>query len=175
MKTESPALAEQRGTTSNAEKNRADTDLEFSAWFSVAVQTYFFGSFVSAIARLVWDPFSELIPKWRPQFSSTPTSLWLVFNSHLFLVISPHQLTFKPESSPNFRQKVIPRLRRRFGTSGFSDHFKLQKSFTRVGWPPKSALAWLTWVSWLPYKLSVCFFLIIFLLFLFPLPQKFSL
>ena len=53
MKTDSPALAGQRETTYYGERKRADTNLEFSLWFSVAVLTYLFAGFVSTVARLM--------------------------------------------------------------------------------------------------------------------------
>ena len=46
MKTELTALAKQRETTCH-ERERADTDLEFSFWFSVVVLMYLFAGFVS--------------------------------------------------------------------------------------------------------------------------------
>ena len=52
MKTESPALAERRETSYHKEEGSANTDLEFSCWFSVVVLTYVFASFVSTAPRL---------------------------------------------------------------------------------------------------------------------------
>ena len=53
MKTESPVLAGPSETTYHEEIDRADIDLEFSFWFSVAVLTYLFTSFVSTFAFLL--------------------------------------------------------------------------------------------------------------------------
>ena len=62
--------------------------------FSVAVLTYLFSSFISTAACQEWDPFSEISPKWGPQFLPVFRSLWLVFISRLYLVTSPNQMTF---------------------------------------------------------------------------------
>ena len=52
MKTELPTLAGQRETC-HEEKERADKNLEFFFWFSIAVLTYLFTGFISTAVRLV--------------------------------------------------------------------------------------------------------------------------
>ena len=55
-------------------RKKAETDFEFSFWFSVVVLTYLFSGFVSTAARLVWDPLSAL------QLSAIFLLPYLVFN-----------------------------------------------------------------------------------------------
>ena len=164
----STAFAEQRETTCHAERKRADTDLKISFWFSVVVLTCLFAGFVSTTARTVWHSFSELTPTWSSKFLSIFTFSWLVFNRRLYLVRSPSQPIFKPESSPYFHL-VFEGGHIRFWwfhtcTKNVEPSFFFlvifnYRSFSPVtGWPTTSALVWLTQVCWLPCRLSVCFF-----------------
>ena len=87
MKTESPALAEQRETRCHDEKESRDGPWIFFLLFccrsKVLVRWFRLHRFASGV---------------RPLISSLFTFLWLVFN-----VTSPSQLTFKSELSPYFR------------------------------------------------------------------------
>ena len=137
MKTKSPALAGQRDTTCHEERERADTDLEFSLWVSIAILTYL----VSSSQPRVWceTRFSKFSPKLGLKFSSLFTSSWLVFNSCLYLVTSPCQLIFKPESSRYFHLMSMEGDIRfqwfhkctTLGPPFFSSYFLLLLSFTR--------------------------------------------
>ena len=78
--------------------------------------------------------------------------LWLVFNSRLYLVASPWQLTFEPESSSYLRLvseegtypfPMVPHLHRRFSTSVFLFIFNYHSHSDVTSWPTTGALAWL--------------------------------
>ena len=58
---------------------KEQTDLKFSFWFSVLVLMSLFAVFVSTAAYLVWNPFSELTPNWRPKPSADFALPYLVF------------------------------------------------------------------------------------------------
>ena len=72
------ALVKKRQTC-RVERDKAGTDLNFYFWFSIALLTYI-ACFISSAARLVWDPFLELTPKWGPQLSDVFTWLYVVLN-----------------------------------------------------------------------------------------------
>ena len=74
---------------------RGERDLELSFTFSFVVLTHA-SSLVSSsqLCIWVWDHFLEFIPTWGPQLSAVLTSLWLVFNCCLYIIVFTHQLTF---------------------------------------------------------------------------------
>ena len=83
------------------DKERAETNREFSFWFSVVVLTCFFIGFVFTSLRLVWDHFSELTLKWGPQLSIFVTFSGLCSLSSLLHLVS---------EQINFQARVIPLL-----------------------------------------------------------------
>ena len=101
MKTELTTSSGQR-KMSWGEKGRADTNLELSFWLCVAAPTLLFTGLSSQ--QCICD---EISFRSSPQigahnFHLSLHHLWLVFNSHLYLVLSVSQLTFKHKSSPYF-------------------------------------------------------------------------
>ena len=78
------------------ERERKRADLEFSSWFSVGLQTCLFDDCVFTGLRLVWDLFSELTPKWRPQL---PT---------VFTLCSLAYLPLRVRLPTNFLTRVVP-------------------------------------------------------------------
>ena len=120
-------LAGQRETTC-VERERQDTDLEFSFWLSLVVLMCLFARFVSTAACPVWDPFSEFTPKRG----------FVIFVS-LYISLAGVQLSSLPRhfsQSTKFQSRVVPllplgvggrtcpflvvqRLCKRFVTSGF--------------------------------------------------------
>ena len=167
MKTESPKLAEQRETRKSAE-----TDLEFSFWFSIGVLMCLFIGFVFTGLHLVWDSFSELTLKLELQLLTIFTLSWLVLP--LVFTLSCLQ-AFKPELSPSFHQVleggthpflVVPHLCRRFDPLVFFYSFLIilvihlwMADLQWVLWPDSSA------VSWLFHRFSLCFFFFSFFLY----------
>ena len=135
MKAVSTALAGQRKQYVMRRK-RAKTDLEFSYSFSVVVLTYLSTGFVSTAAGLVWDPFSELIPKWRPQTSAVFTLSYQVLN----WISLPHRVRLPINvQTPYFRLvsegghiffRWFHTCTEYLGHPVFSSHFKLPKSLT---------------------------------------------
>ena len=149
------------------EKQRADTGLKLSFWYSVAVLTYLFAGFVSMAMRLVWGPFLEFTRKWRLQPLTVLTLPYLVFNC-LFLLHCVRLLTNFQNRTVWWRREVISV----YGGSTTAQKFWNLQFFLvvfvtvvihpgipdlqRVLWPDSSE------ASWLFRRLSVCFFLLSF-------------
>ena len=134
MKTELPALAGQRETTYHEEKERADTDLEFSSMLPFLVLTCFLKGSILTTLHL--------------GSNCSLYHLLLVFNFCLYLVPSSCQLTFKPKSSPYLclmskgGHLVVSHLCRRFGNPiFFLVIFNYHSHSPITGWPTTSALA----------------------------------
>ena len=125
---ESIALAGQRETTCHKEKERVDTDLEFSSWVSVVVLTCLSAAgFIFIDSPLVCDtPFRSPSPNGARKFSS------IFVASIQLLAMSSHKL-LQTKSSPYFRIvsegggtisfPVVPHRSKRFGSSGFFKSF----------------------------------------------------
>ena len=119
MKTEFACIS----NMSWGEREKADTDLEFSFWFSVAVLMY------SPLLH-VWceTPFQE------SQLSAIFTLQYLIFDFYFCLVLEGWTASFP----------VVPQLHRRLGTTDFFLVIFNYCSHSPVtGWPTMSALAWL--------------------------------
>ena len=82
-------------------EKRANADFEISL-LSVIVLTCLFAGSVFTGSCLVWDPFFGVHHKMESATFSYLHMVLVSVYSHLYLVTSPSQLTFKPESSPYF-------------------------------------------------------------------------
>ena len=141
MKTESHVLAGQREPNCHEERKRKPSqNLNFLSDFLLLFLTYLFVGFVSTVARLAWDHFSELTQKWGPQLS------WLVFNCRLNLMASSSQLALHP--SHPLTSAWCPR-RNILVSGGWTPAQKIwdRGHLPMTGWPTMSALAWHIQVS----------------------------
>ena len=149
MKVGLTVLTGQRETC-HEEKETADTDLEFSSWFSDVVRACLFVCFVFTASRLVWDLFSELTPKCRPLLLTIFIFSWRVSLSlHVRLLIN-FQTRVAPLLLPGVGEgkypfSVVPNPWRRFGMGFFFRICFNYHCYIRVtGWPITSILAWPT-------------------------------
>ena len=123
-------------------KKIAETNLEFSSWFSAVVLTGLFTGFVFTGSRLVWD---SLPSNFRLSLQSRGWRSTVTFTLRARLLTNVQLRVFPliPPGMWTYPFPVVPHLRRRFGTHCFSSNSNYRNHTPVTSWPTAKALAWL--------------------------------
>ena len=148
------------------EKERADTGLVLSFRLRVAAPTLLFAGLSSQMRVWCKTPFGNSPHNGGHNFRLSLDRLWLVFNSHHYLVASLSQLTFKTESCPYFCLvsegrtypfPVVSHLRRNFRTAIFFQVILITEVIHWLAYNESFGLSH-SEVSWPFCRFSLCLF-----------------